>query len=185
MAARSDEIKRLQQTDHPFCVTSIEAHIQHLQNQIDQCEQAIEAFLERSERLQAQVKQLSAVKGVGRLSATLLLAACPELGTLSKNEVAALAGLAPVCRDSGKYRGKRIIYGGRLTMRSAIYMAALSASRYNPVLKAFFERLIAGGKPFKVALTAVMRKLLIALNSIAKRIDSPLQTKAQALPCSP
>lgn len=184
--ARSDEAKRLGQTDHPFCAASIKAHIEHLQKQIDRCEEEIEMLLARSERLQAQVKHLSAVKGVGRLSATLLLAACPELGSLSKNQVAALAGLAPVCRDSGKYRGKRTIYGGRLTMRSALYMAAVSASRFNPVLSAFYKRLIDCGKPFKVAITAVMRKLLIALNSIAKRtLFSPLQSKAQALPCSP
>jgi len=185
VAARSDETKRLGQTDHPFCVASIKAHLEHLQKQIDQCEEAIEMLLDRSERLQAQVKHLSAVKGVGRLSATLLLAACPELGSLSKNQVAALAGLAPVCRDSGKYRGKRTIYGGRLMMRSALYMAALSASRFNPVLSAFYKRLIEAGKPFKVAITAVMRKLLIALNSIAKRGVSPLPIKAHALPCSP
>jgi len=186
VAARSDEIKRLGQTDYSFCVASIEAHLEHLKKQIDQCEEAIDLLLARSERLQAQIKHLSRVKGVGRLSATLLLAACPELGTLSKNQVAALAGLAPVCRDSGKHRGKRTIYGGRLTMRGALYMAAISASRFNPVLRAFYKRLIDSGKPFKVAITAVMRKLLIALNSIAKRaLFSLLQLKAPALPCSP
>src|SRR5690606_32081834 len=139
----------------PFCVASIKAHIEYLQRQVDRCEEKIETLLAHSERLQTQVKHLSAVNGVGRLSATLLLAACPELGTLSKNQVASLAGLAPVCRDSGKYRGKRTIYGGRLAMRSALYMAALSASRFNPTLSAFYKRLIEGGKPFKVAITAV------------------------------
>jgi transposase len=184
--ARSNEAKRLSQTEHPFCVASIKAHIEHLNEQITRCEQEIDELLAGSERLQKQVKHLSEVKGVGRLSATLLLAAAPELGTLSKNQITALAGLAPVCRDSGKYRGKRTIYGGRLTMRTALYMAAVSASRFNPVLSAFYKKLIDCGKPFKVAITAVMRKLLIALNSIAKRaLDAPLQPKAQALPCSP
>ena len=136
--------------------------------------------------LQKALEHLTSVKGVGRLSATLLLAACPELGTLSKSEVAALAGLAPVCRDSGKFHGQRTIHGGRLSIRSALYMAAVSASRFNPVLSTFYKRLINQGKPFKVAITAVMRKLVIALNSIVKNaLIFPPQTKAQVLSCSP
>jgi len=168
-------------------VASIKAHIRYIQEQIDQCEQQIEKLLASSKQLQDQVERLSEIKGVGRLSATLILAACPELGTLSKNQVAALAGLAPVCHDSGKYRGKRTIYGGRLSMRSALYMAAVSAARFNTLLKPFYQRLREAGKPFKVAITAVMRKLLIALNSIAKTtlLNRP-QAKTFASPsCSP
>ncbi len=92
----------------------------------------------------------------------------PELGQLNRREVAALAGVAPFNRDSGKLRGKRMIYGGRRPVRHGVYMAALVAARHNPILRSFYLRLRAAGKPAKVALTATMRKLLIVLNSALK-----------------
>ncbi len=109
------------------------------------------------------------------MTASALLAALPELGCLSKNEAAALAGLAPFNRDSGSLRGSRTIRGGRIAVRTALFMAALSASRTNPILKAFYQRLRAAGKAHKVALVAVMRKLLIHLNSLLKN-PSPALT---------
>jgi transposase len=118
--------------------------------------------------LRAKVEILVAVQGVGHLTATALLAALPELGTFSKNQVAALAGLAPFNRDSGTFRGTRSIHGGRLAVRSALYMAALCASRTNPFLQPVYQRLKAKGKPHKVALVAVMRKLLLHLNRLLK-----------------
>jgi transposase len=102
---------------------------------------------------------------VGERTAALLLAQMPELGRLNRRQVAALAGVAPFNRDSGTMRGKRCIFGGRRALRSGLYMAALAASRRNHILAPFYQRLLAAGKPPKVALTAVMRKLLIALNS--------------------
>ena len=118
--------------------------------------------------LQAKVDLLAQVHGIATLSASALLASLPELVSLSKNEVAPLARLAPFNRDSGAFRGKRSIRGGCIELRRAIFMSALRASRGNPILKAFYQRLRAAGKPHKVALVAVMRKLLIYLNSLLK-----------------
>ena len=114
------------------------------------------------------IKKLITIAGVGPRTAALLLAQMPELGELNRREAAALAGLAPFNRDSGKMRGKRTIFGGRRAVRTGLYMAALVAARHNPILSAFYRRLRAAGKPPKVALTATMRKLLLALNSALK-----------------
>jgi transposase len=97
-----------------------------------------------------------------------LLADLPELGTLSRKKIAALVGVAPFSRDSGRYRGKRTIWGGRARVRSVLYMGALVAARCNPVIREFYQRLLAAGKPKKLALTACMRKLLTVLNNMAK-----------------
>jgi transposase len=110
---------------------------------------------------------------VGARTAALLLAQMPELGRLNRRQAAALAGLAPFNHDSGSIRGKRAIFGGRPALRSGLYMAALSAARYNPILSNFYRRLRVKGKPHKLALTAVMRKLLLALNSTLKPIARP------------
>ncbi len=114
------------------------------------------------------VALLGGVKGVGQVTISTLLAEVPELGKLSGREVSALVGVAPINRDSGEMRGKRMIFGGRSTVRRVLYMAALVAARYNPVIKAFYQRLIAAGKPKKLALTACARKLLTILNAMAR-----------------
>src|SRR6266699_927933 len=106
-----------------------------------------------------------ALTGVGPRTAALLLAQMPELGSLNRAQAAALAGLAPFNRDSGKLRGRRTIFGGRRAVRTGLYMAALVATRHNPILAAFYRRLRAAGKPPKLALSATMRKLLLALNT--------------------
>jgi transposase len=106
--------------------------------------------------------------GVGRIAATTLIAELPELGTLDRKQIAALVGVAPFNRDSGQWRGTRSIRGGRSSVRAALYMAALVASRRNPVLQKFYQRLVAGGKAKKLALVACMRKLLTILNSMVK-----------------
>ena len=118
---------------------------------------------------------LKTVPGVGDATARTLIAGLPELGTLGRRQIAALVGVAPFNRDSGKTRGRRTVWGGRANVRATLYMAALVASRHNPVLKAFYQRLIADGKLKKVALTAVMRKLLTILNAII-RDRTPWQT---------
>jgi transposase len=112
---------------------------------------------------------LRAVKGVGPQTATALITLMPELGTISRRQVAALAGLAPVNRDSGTSRGRRFIQGGRSPLRTALYMAAITAARCNPVLRTFYERLRLAGKAPKTALIAVARKLLTILNAIASQ----------------
>ena len=118
---------------------------------------------------------LKSVPGVGDVTARTLIADLPELGTLRRRQIAALVGVAPFNRDSGRMRGRRTVWGGRADVRASLYMAALVASKHNPVLKAFYQRLIADGKLKKVALTAVMRKLLIILNAIL-RDQKPWQT---------
>jgi len=111
---------------------------------------------------------LQTVKGVGPTTAATLIAELPEMGTLNRKQIAALVGVAPLNRDSGTLRGQRRIFGGRATVRRVLYVAALVASRFNPAIKACYERLLAAGKPKKVALVACMRKLLTVINSIAR-----------------
>ena len=139
-----------------------------IKKQIDQLDLLIKEHIQRSQELSAKAEKLTAISGVGARTAALLLAQLPELGQLNRREVAALVGVAPFNRDSGRMRGKRAIYGGRRQVRHGVYMAALVAARHNPILRAFYQRLRAAGKPAKVALTATMRKLLIVLNSALK-----------------
>ena len=113
-------------------------------------------------------KIIQSVPGVGPILSITLLADFPELGTLNRKQIAALGGVAPFNRDSGKMRGKRTIWGGRGVVRTATYMAAFAAIRCNPLLTSFFNRLVAAGKPRKVALVACMRKLLCILNAMLK-----------------
>ena len=108
------------------------------------------------------------VAGIGRVAATTLIAELPELGHLNRRQICALVGVAPYARDSGSIRGRRRIAGGRFEVRRALYMATLTATRFNPVIRAFYERLVAAGKLKKVALVACMRKLVTHLNAIAR-----------------
>jgi transposase len=163
---------RLEQTSCAQVLASLKLHLRHLDGQIEKLLARIAEVVESAPALRAKVARLVQVRGVGALTASALLAALPELGSLSKNEVAALAGLAPFNRDSGAFRGTRSIRGGRAEVRTALYMAALSATRCNPILKAVYQRLRTAGKPHKVALVAVMRKLLVYLNSLLKCLPS-------------
>ncbi len=139
----------------------------------------VEVFLQRlrdqSRTLDERVQKLEAITGVGALTALAVLAELPELGTLNRGQAGALAGLAPHPRQSGQWDGRRTIGGGRPAVRRALYMAALVAARCNRPLKAFYERLRLAGKPAKVALTAVMRKLLILMNHTLKNPNFILQ----------
>src|SRR5262249_47559178 len=120
------------------------------------------------EELRPRVKQLEAVPGVGPITTATMLIDLPELGSLKRTEIAALAGVAPMAHDSGMHRGTRRITGGRASVRCALYMAALVGSRFNPALREFYKHLVAKGKPKKVALTACMRKLLVQLNAMLR-----------------
>ena len=111
---------------------------------------------------------LKGVPGIGPVVSLTFLAELPELGSLNRKQVAALVGVAPLNRDSGTFKGRRIVWGGRGTVRTALYMATLVATRHNPVIRAFYARLCRAGKPKKVALTACMRKLLTILNAMLK-----------------
>jgi len=135
---------------------------------IQRLEKEIAGLIADDPELAAKVQKLMKVRGIGALTAAMLLAEMPELGSLSKTEVAALAGLAPRNRDSGQFRGQRHIGGGRQAVRTGLWMPTLVAVQHNPILKALYQRLRANGKPAKVALTACARKLLIYLNTLLK-----------------
>jgi transposase len=149
-------------------VEQIENSILVLETRLEGIEQELRKMIEGNAVWKQKVELLSATKGIGFLSALILVARMPELGTLNRAQCAALAGVAPYDDDSGVRRGRRSIRGGRAEVRSALYMAALSAVRFNPVLKATYQRLREAKKPCKVALIAVMRKLLIYLNGLLK-----------------
>jgi transposase len=145
-----------------------QARIKLLTQHILKLEKAMTKTLAEDEALAASVIRLTQVQGVGTLSAITALALCPELGSMSRGQAAALLGVAPFNHDSGSLRGQRHIAGGRYRLRCALYMAALSSVRSNPILKAFYKRLRSAGKPAKLALTAVLRKLFILLNHLLK-----------------
>lgn len=146
----------------------IKTHIEWLEKQLTSVDQGLKQSIKASPLWQATANLLLSFKGVGEVTMLTLIASLPELGQLNRKQIAALVGLAPFNRDSGKQKGKRHIWGGRSAIRSTLYMAALSARRYNPAIKQFYDRLIASGKPTKVALTACMRKILITLNAMIR-----------------
>jgi len=139
-----------------------------LKKQMAAIDMRMVGLIAEDQTLKQKAQKLTAIAGVGTRTAMLLLARMPELGTLNRTQAAALAGLAPFNRDSGTLRGKRTIFGGRRALRCGLYMAALVAARHNLILRNFYQRLRSNGKPHKVALTAVMRKLLLALNHTLK-----------------
>ena len=168
------EDQRLAQTRDAVVRKMSKPLIQELQKQVEQMETLIAAQIDADATLKSQSERLQQVKSIGPVTASTLLAELPELGTLSRNESGALAGVTPYNCDSGEHRGRRTIRGGRVKVRRVLYMAAVVAARYNPILKAFYERLVAAGKPKKVALTAVMRKLVVLLNHLLKKPDFKL-----------
>jgi transposase len=149
--------------------TDIEQHVGWLESRIEQLEDEINDMLTNNPSWRELAALVSTVPGIGKVTAATLVAELPELGTLNRQKIAALAGLAPYNRDSGPRKRRRRIFGGRASVRCALYMAALSASRHNPVIKRFYQRLIDKGKKEKVALTACMRKLLVIVNAMARK----------------
>lgn len=142
----------------------IEQHINWLEKRIAELDQQLKTLVKSSALWQGKDDVLQSVPGIGPVVSVSLLAELPELGTLNRQRISKLVGVAPLNRDSGPYRGSRHIYGGRARVRSMLYMATLSATRFNPVIKEFYTRLLAKHKPFKVAITACMRKLLAIIN---------------------
>jgi transposase len=147
----------------------IEAHLKWLDKQLEQIDDDLSTLIAQNSVMQHRLELLTSVPGVGRVTATSLIAQLPELGKINERELAALVGVCPFSRDSGTMRGRRMIWGGRARVRAALYMAALVASRHNPVLKAFYQRLLQAGKVKKVALVACMHKLLLILNALIKK----------------
>jgi transposase len=146
----------------------IKAHIAWLDNAIDEVNIDLTARLRTSAAWREKDELLRSMKGVGPITSGTLMASLPELGTLDRRSIAALVGLAPFNRDSGTFRGRRAIWGGRAQVRHMLYMAATTAIQFNPVIKPFYERLIGRGKPHKVAMVACMRKMLTVLNAMAR-----------------
>ena len=147
---------------------SIEVVIQTLKKQIKETDGELKDQIRESPVWREKEQLLRSAKGVGPVLTATLLANLPELGKLNRRQIASLVGVAPYNRDSGTLRGKRTIWGGRAEVRKPLYMAALAARRSNPAIKALYERLVASGKPIKVALTACMRKLLCILNAMVR-----------------
>jgi transposase len=143
-------------------------HLSYLEGHIKDAENEIDKMVRRSEAWRHRSEVLRSLPGVGKVFCLTLLSMMPELGTLSCKAAAALVGTAPFPDDSGTRRGRRVIMGGRYQVRNKLYMCALTAMRSNPVLKQFYQQLIARGKPKKVALVAVMRKIIVTLNAMVK-----------------
>jgi transposase len=149
-------------------VSSVQRVIKALEKEVEKLDDELKTKIEQSPLWRAKDQLLRSVPGVGPGTSRTLLLDLPELGTLDRKQIAALVGLAPFSFDSGKMKGRRRIWGGRATVRSMLYMAVVTCTRYNPVIRAFYERLVAAGKPGKVALTACMHKLLTILNAMVK-----------------
>ena len=154
----------------------VQGHIRWLEESQRELEKDLGDYIRSSPMWRTKEKTLRSASGVGPVLSMTLLANLPELGALNRGEIAALVGVAPFNRDSGTLRGKRTVWGGRSQVRAALYMGALVAILYNPVIRDFYQRLCAAGKPKKLALTACMRKLLVILNSMVKhhRNRSPI-----------
>ena len=146
----------------------IEQHIAWLRAQLDDLDRDLGAFIESSPMWRVKDDLLRSVPGIGPVASCVLLVELPELGQLNRKQIASLVGVAPHNRDSGSFRGRRSVWGGRARVRSTLYMATLVATRFNPAIKAFYTRLCQAGKPKKVALTASMRKLLTILNVMVR-----------------
>ncbi len=166
---RTMERNRLGTATDPAVRKSIDAVLRVLDRQADHADRDLTAAIEASPVWAAKDALLRSLPGIGDVTSRTLLAELPELGTLSRGQIAALVGVAPVNRDSGRKTGRRSISGGRAEVRSVLYMAALTARRYNPVLKAFAARLTAAGKPWKVVQVAVARKLLVIANAMLQK----------------
>lgn len=165
---RTAESNRLAQAVSARIKSSIRAVLAVIEKQIKAIDNELDEHIKRSPFWKEKEDLLTSVPGIGKLTARTLLVCLPELGDASRQSIAALVGVAPINRDSGMMRGKRTTWGGRKVVRSALYMAALVATRYNPVLKAHYTKLVAAGKAKKLALIACTRKLLVILNAMLR-----------------
>ena len=168
---RGAERNRLEHAP-PAVARGIRTHIRWLERQLSVVDRDLDDMIHQSPVWRAKEDLLRSVPGVGPIVSRTLLGELPELGQLNRRRIAALAGVAPFACDSGTLRGRRVVWGGRASVRAALYMSALVATRWNPVIRAFYQRLLAAGKPKKVALVACMRKLLTILN-VMLRTNTP------------
>lgn len=173
-AMRLAENNRLAQACAPAVRASLQTLVRVLDRQLERIEKEMRQLVGTQASWSASIDRLCQVRCVGWLTACAIFSLMPELGTLDDQQAASLAGVAPFNADSGQHRGRRRIHGGRAGVRTALYMAALAGIRYNPVFTALYQRLRQNGKPGKVALTAIMRKLIILLNRMIKNPDFAL-----------
>lgn len=164
LATEKTRLKQVSKAIHQ----NVQTHITWLQDRIREIDQDLSKTLKASSVWRENDQIIQSVPGAGPVLSINLLANVPELGTLNRRQIAALIGLAPLNRDSGSFRGRRCIWGGRASVRATLYMAAVTAMQHNHVIHAFYQRLIKKGKPFKVAITACMRKLLTIINTMVK-----------------
>ena len=162
------EKTRLHEADDRITASMIKKTLRLFDQQREDLDRRIAKLIESDDDWKNKRDLLTSVPGVGEVTAGQLIADLPELGRLNRQEIAALGGLAPMNRDSGTMRGRRTIFGGRTSVRQSLYMATLSAARCNPTIRRFTQRLRHAGKPFKVAMTAAMRKLLTILNVLIR-----------------
>jgi len=165
---RTAELNRRQQTISPQVYKSISTLIESINQELDTIEREIKTRIKADSAWRAKDKVIQSAPGIGETTASMLIAEMPELGTINRRKIASLGGLAPMNRDSGTFRGRRMITGGRSSIRAGLYMPMLSAIRCNPQIKTFYNRLIADGKPKQVAITACMRKMLTMLNAMIR-----------------
>ncbi|HYR46084.1 MAG TPA: IS110 family transposase [Thermoanaerobaculia bacterium] len=165
LAMISAEENRLSRAKSPL-QRRIASHVSWLRKELLEVDRDLSDRISKNTEWRRKDELLRSIPGVGPVLSRTLLAELPELGSLNRKQVAALAGVAPLARDSGLHRGRRVAWGGRAQLRGALYMAALVASRRNPVFSAFYKKLVAAGKPKKLALTALMRRLLVVLNAM-------------------
>jgi transposase len=163
------ENQRAKQVWNKKLSKSIDRHRKMLEADLESIEAQIVELIDRDDDWREKMKLLRSVPGVGEATAATLIAELPELGKLNRQQIAALVGVAPMNRDSGTQRGQRHIQGGRQSVRNILYMATLTARTYNPQIKAMAMRLSKAGKPFKVMMTACLRKLLTILNTMVKK----------------
>lgn len=149
-------------------IVRLTVHVGWLEKELADIDTELRSLIKNSPLWREEDNLLQSVPGVGDVLSATLVADVPELGRLSRQKIAALVGVAPLNRDSGKMRGKRSCWGGRANVRAALYMATLSATAHNPVIRAFYQRLCAAGKTKKAAITACMRKLLTIVNAMIK-----------------
>jgi transposase len=168
VATRATEQTRLEQTLVKEAQKDVQQSVSFLNKHIDKIEKQIATLIDSDDHFGELSKIIDSVPGIGPTTAAVLVAELPELGSLNRQQASALVGVAPYHNESGTRKGKRSIYGGRLPLRCSLYMATLTATTKNDVIKTFYQRLIAAGKPFKVAMVACMRKLLSILNQMVK-----------------
>lgn len=165
---RTQEVNRLKQTSEKPLQASLSEHISYLNREITRIENDFDELIRSSPVWRVKEDLLRSFKGIGPATARVLLSQLLELGTLDNKAIAKLVGVAPLPYDSGKIRGRRSIWGGRAEVRTALFMAAVTARRFNPVIRALYQRLRAAGKPYKVAMVACMRKMIVILNTMLK-----------------